>query len=778
MLDIYKTLEINQILENIKEYSKSDKNRAEILCLKMFSSFEENKLALKEVDEMQSLLLRHGKLPINVTFDVSNIVSKSSKGGTLSILEIENVTNEIINAINIFKYFAKSENLLYPLLNRISDRLVDLSFLEKKIHSIISPNLSIFDNASDCLYKIRQNIVKKDKEIHQLSLNLINKYKDYLTETTISLRNGHFVLPFKSGSKNKISGIIHDVSDSGQTTFIEPSVLVELSNEIYILHKDEEAEIKNILKELSNEISLNKESLLTNNEIIKKLDFISAKASYGNDNDSYVASLVNERIIDLKKARHPLIDKNIVVSNDFYLDENNRLIIISGPNAGGKTIALKTLGLMVMMNQMAIPLPCQSGAILSFFPKIYADIGDNQSLSDNLSTFAAHISNISTITHFVTKNDLILLDELGTGTSPSEGEAIALATSDFILNKKCFGIISSHFEAMKEYAYRKEHVKNASMEFDDKKLLPTYKLKMGLPGRSYGLEMAKRYHLNDEIILSSKEILKKSNKRTLNDVLDKLNKLVKENEEIKDELSKKEKNLLSKEKDLSYQSKTLNKKKENLLEDVDKEKEKMLLEAEEKINNILRIINSPNLKQNDLIEAKKKLKELHKDLFKEEEINVDESLKINDYVENLLGLKGRITSIKGNKIEVVTLNGMVVKTSLDKVNKIPTPISGNNVKQRKIDDIASLKSDVGLELNIIGDHIDEGIAKLSKYLDDALIKNFESVRIIHGMGTGALRKAVWDYLKKCPYVKEYHYGGYFDGGSGATIVTLKNDRKD
>ena len=775
MLNIYSTLEIKKILEEVASYSKNESSKQKILNLKMFSGIKENKLALKEVDEMQSCLLRHGSLPIRVSFSLDKIINNALKGAVLSILDLEHVTNEILNALNLFKYFAKTENSLYPLLNKITDKIIDLSSLEKDIHHVISPSLTINDNASKELFSIRQNIIKSDKELRSISLNLINKYKDDLSETTISIRNGHFVLPFKTSNKNKISGIIHDISDSGQTTFIEPSILVELSNKIYILHKQEEEEIRRILKELSNEVALNGDSLKNNNYIIEKIDFINAKATYGNAHEGFIATLVDDRIIDIKGACHPLINKDIVVPNSFHLDENNRLIIISGPNAGGKTIALKTLGLMVMMNQMALPIPTSSNATLSFFPKIYADIGDNQSLSDNLSTFAAHVSNLSTITYFVTKNDLVLLDELGTGTSPSEGEAIALAISDFLLERKCFGIISSHFEAMKEYAYRKECVNNAMMAFDDKKLLPTYSLKVGFPGRSYGLEMAKRYHLKESVIEDAKKYLNKSKKRSVNDVLDKLNSILRENESLKEELNKREKVLASKEKDINYQAKVLAKKREELLSSVDIEKEKMLNDADEKINKILRIINDPGLKQNDLINAKKELKELHKDLFKDEIEEVDDSIKINDYVETPLGLKGRVKSIKGDKIEVLTTDGMLLKTTLSKVNKTIAPNSSNYKlsSSNNVDDLISQKSNVGLELNIIGYHIDEGIAILSKYLDDARVKHFESVRIIHGMGTGALRKAVHDYLSKCSFVKEYHYGGYYDGGSGATIVKLK-----
>ena len=774
MLDIYETLEIKQILQEISSLSKSEINKPKILSLRMYQKKDELKYNLLLSDEMQSCLLRHNAIPLSVSFDIFKYIEIAKKDGVLSIQELDHVANEVNNAIDLIKYFVRVEKHLYPNLVSLSDKLIDISYLENDIHSIISPNLTIYDNASATLLRIRQKIMSLENSTRSLSSSLIRQYKDYLTETSMTIRNGHFVLPVKSEYKNKVSGAILDISDSGQTTFIEPTQLLELSNQIYLLKKDEQEEIHRLLKELTVKVFNSSDKLMNNANIINIIDMVNAKATYGNIHNGFVANLVDERIIDIKGARHPLIDNSKVVANDFLLNEEQRLIIISGPNAGGKTIALKTLGLMVMMNQMAIPLPTLTKATLSFFPKIYADIGDNQSLSDNLSTFAAHISNLSTITYFVTSNDLVLLDELGTGTSPNEGEAIALATSDFLLEKKCFGIISSHFEAMKEYAYRRDNVVNALMLFDEKKLLPTYTLKIGLPGRSYGLEMARRYHLKDSVIEDALKYLNKSKKRSINDVLDKLNNVVRQNESLNEELKRKSKAIELKEKDLNYQIKVLEKKKENLLSDVTKEKEELLNNAEEEINKILRVIANPNTKQVDLIEAKKKIQAINNNLFKEEDNEVDESLKVNDYVEiTSLGVVGKIISIKGNKIEVVSNDGMTFKTSLEKVARTNKPVQSRVFKNNNVDELIKLKTDVGLELNIIGLHVDEGIEKVSKYLDDARIKHYSSVRIIHGMGTGALRKAVHEYLAKCDFIKEYHYGGYYDGGTGATVVTFK-----
>ena len=770
MLDIYGTLEIKEVLNEIALKTHSELAKQKALSLKMLPSKDEVRKDLALLDEMISLILRHGDLPIKSSFDISHYVDMAQKGGVLTPLDLEHIANDILVADKLNVYFARAEKHLYPLLLSKANELSEILPLEVEIHKVVAPNLSIHDNASEKLLKIRHDIAHLESQIRSSARPLISKYKEFLSEENITIRNDHFVLPVNSIYKYKVDGIIHDVSDSGLTTFIEPSELVAISNKIYLLKADEKEEIFRLLKLLSQKVIKFAPEIIKNNIIISELDFISAKASYASENNSFVAALLDEQIIDIKKARHPLI-KQGVVANDFYLDKSQRIIIISGPNAGGKTVALKTLGLMVMMNQMGLALPTISPANLGYFPKIYADIGDNQSLSDNLSTFAAHISNLSTITHFVSSKDLVLLDELGTGTSPSEGEALAIAVTNFLLKHNVFALISSHFEAMKEYAYRHEFVANAMMVFDEKNLLPTYTLKIGYPGRSYGLEMAKRYHLADEVILDAKNSLNKSKKRDVNDVIDKLNKVLHENEKINESIKEKEKRLDSKQKDLAYKEKTLNEKKDNLLESVNEEKERLINETMSKIDDILKQVNKPNVKAHEVIKAKTDLTKLTEDEI--ELVKTDENIEINDYVTIVsLGLTGKVVKKSGKKLEILTPEGMSVKSDVQNVTKTSEPLD-RKVKKSNVDEMLKLKSDVKLELNVIGKHVDEALIEVSKYLDDARLRHFKEVRIIHGMGTGALRKAIHDYLKTLSFVEEFHYGGYFDGGSGATIVKLK-----
>lgn len=770
MLDIYGTLEIEKVLEEVQKYSVTELGKAKIKSLKMLTE-DEASHALTLVNEMSNFVLKFGALPISQSFDLTKYIDMANKGGVLTPLDLDHVALDVLNAKKISDFFKKATGSEYFNILQVVEKLFDISPLEIKIHSVIAPNLAIKDNASPELSKIRNNIHKKEFEVRQITNDLIRKYHEYLTEDTITIRNDHYVLPVDTNYKNKVPGVIHDISDSGSTTFIEPSSMVQLCNEICVLKIEEKEEIFRLLKHLTGEVKKLAPQIENNNKVIGELDFIDAKSMYSNKHDCYVATFTKDKIIEMKGARHPLIDSSKVVANDFNFSEEQRIIVISGPNAGGKTVALKTLGLLVMMSQMGLAIPTREPANLHYFPRIYADIGDNQSLSDNLSTFAAHVSNLSTITHFVTAKDLVLLDELGTGTSPNEGEALALAVSDFLLNKKCFAFISSHFEKMKEYAYRRQGVTNAMMVFDEKKLLPTYTLKIGYPGRSYGLEMAKRYHLDQEVVDKAKENLSKTGDKSISDVIDKLNSVLRENEELNTKLKEDKRLLEGKQKDVAYQNKVLKNKKEALLEDVETTKAKMIEDAKKQINDILKVLNNPNAKAHELIEAKTKLKNLEEN---GEDFNENEPISEDDYVEIAdLELIGKVIKINKEKVEIITVDGMHVKSTLNKLKKVTIVPEKSKRSTKNTDDIVFAKSQVKLELNVIGKHVDEAMVEVEKYLDDCLLRHFKQVRIIHGMGTGALRDAIRDYLDTCDFVESYRYGDSFEGATGATVVIFK-----
>ena len=773
MLDIYQTLEIKSVLEEIALETHSEVAKAKIVSLHMLSDKEEIRLSLKRVNEMMKLLSERDSLPIQASFDLTKFLEIAQKGGVLSIHELDHIALDIETSQKLIQYFARLDRHVYEYLYELKEELFDLSKLEESIRQVISPNLSVRDDASPELNRIRKQILHLTSSVQDVSRGLVAKYAEFLSEKGITIRNDHFVLPVQTSYKSKVPGMIHDISDTGATTFVEPQELVQLSNQIYALRVEEKEEIYRLLKILTEKVAIHQSEIQTNNRIIALLDEISAKAIYANKHHCLTSTLSDEQIISISGARHPLINDDVVVDNDFFLNKQQSMIIISGPNAGGKTVALKTLGLMVMMNQMGLAIPVKEPANLGYFPKIYADIGDNQSLSDNLSTFAAHVSNLSTITHFVTGKDLVLLDELGTGTSPREGEALALAVSDFLLKKHVFSVISSHFDKMKEFAYAKENVINAMMIFDEQKLLPTYRLKIGSSGRSYGLEMAERYHLDGKVVNQAKRYLSNDKEVSFNDVLDRLNHLVNENEQRQRELSERERLLKGKEKHLHHEEEILREKKDKLLEDVKHEQKKIIDRATQKVDLIMKNLDKDNLKLHELIHAKTELKELSSSQ-EEEEIYLDNGpIKIDDYVEvKGLGLVGKVKKISGEKVEVVTEDGFGVKTKLDQLVKTEEPLSAKKI-QSSVNHELQIKTNVKLELNIIGYHIDEGIEAVSKYLDECRLRHFKTVRIIHGMGSGQLRNAVHAYLKKCDFIEDFHYGSTYDGGTGATVVTFK-----
>ena len=770
MLDIYQTLEIEKVLSEVSSFSKTEIGLSKIRNLKMLSEEEASK-ALALVNEMTSFVLRFGNIPILSSFDLEEFINTALKGGVLTALDLDHIASDVLTANKLNNFFRKADKTQYFELVTLVNKLYDIGELEIKIHKVIAPNLNIKDDASSKLRDIRNQIRKKEMDIRQIANRLIRQYHDYLSEDTITIRNDHYVLPVNTVHKNFVPGVIHDISDSGQTTFIEPDSMVQLANQICVLHIEEKEEIYQLLKMLTAEVAKYSSQISSNNIVIGEIDFVAAKSEYANKHNCYVASFTKERCIDFKGARHPLIAEDKVVANDFKFNETQRLIVISGPNAGGKTVALKTLGLLVMMSQMGLAIPTKEAGNLSYFPRIYADIGDNQSLSDNLSTFAAHVSNLSTITHFVTSKDLVLLDELGTGTSPNEGEALALAVSDFLLKKKCFAFISSHFERMKEYAYRREGVTNAMMVFDEHKLLPTYILKIGFPGRSYGLEMANRYHLDKEVVDLAKKNLDETGNKSVSDVIDKLNSVLHNNEEISKKLEQEQRLLEGKTRDIEHKNKVLSEKKENLLADVEETKTKMIEEARKQINEVLRVLNKPDVKPHELIEAKTKLKQLEET---NEVFDSNEPIKIGDYAEVAgLGIVGRVTKINKDKVELISADGMSLKSTLNKLKKVAKSPGKSKNNTKNTDDFILSKTNVKLELNIIGKHVDEAMPEVEKYLDDCRLKHFKQVRIIHGMGTGALRDAVRDYLDTCSFVDSYRSGDQHEGSTGATVVIFK-----
>ena len=764
MQDIYQTFEFNKIKDHLLEYAKTELAKVYIDELKMFENQDAIKNALLDLNEVSSIIVRFGPLPINNSANALVLIDLAKKTGLLTPRDLHLIAEDVLTINKISAFLKKIENG-YPRITEITQGFMDLTNLEKEIHRVITNSLTVADHATPTLYQIRTKLKKVEAELQQKIASIALSYAKYLNDDNITIRDGHFVLPVKTVDKSRVNGIVYDVSDSGNTTFIEPLEIVQINNEITALKVQENEEVRKVLKALTALVLLQESEIITNNKIIAKLDFLSAKANYMSEINGEIAECVPTQTVELISARHPLIDPRKVVANSFNLSEEEPIIIISGPNAGGKTVSLKTVGLLVMMHQSGLALPIRKGQ-LGFFKHIYIDIGDNQSLSDNLSTFSAHISQIGEIINAVGGKDLVLLDELGTGTDPKEGEALAIEVTKHLENKHALAMISSHFAAMKEYAFLSPKICNASMIFDEEHLSPTYIFKQGVPGKSYALEVASRYGIDSKIISNAKAFLSENSQNSSAELLDILQKKIEETTKLQDELNKKEVELDKRSKKLENDEEIFATKKENMMKDVKEEKEELIANAKREIEDIISKMHNSDMKVHEVIALKKELEELEE---KQEEEIYNEDINVDDYVSiPSMNIYGKVTRLKGNKAHIVSDSGLSFDVSKEKLHIVPKPKVGKTVVKKTNYDLA-INTKVGLELNLIGMHVDEAKTALTKYLDNVRLKRLGQVRIIHGFGSGALRKMVRDYLDTQKGLS-YRPGGEHEGGGGCTVV--------
>ena len=764
MQDIYQTFEFNKIKDHLLEYAKTELAKVYIDELKMFENQEAVKNALLDLNEVSSIIVRFGPLPINNSANALVLIDMAKKTGLLTPRDLHLIAEDVLT-INKISAFLKKIESGYPRIVEITQGFMDLTNLEKEIHRVITNSLTVADHATPELYSIRTKLKKVEAELQQKIASIALSDAKYLNDDNITIRDGHFVLPVKTVDKSRINGIVYDVSDSGNTTFIEPLEIVQINNEITALKVQENEEVRKILKALTALVLLQESEIITNNKIIAKLDFLSAKAQYMGEINGEIAECVSTQTIELVSARHPLIDPRKVVANSFLLNEEQPIIIISGPNAGGKTVSLKTVGLLTMMHQSGLALPIRKGQ-LGYFKHIYIDIGDNQSLSDNLSTFSAHISQIGEIINAVGGKDLVLLDELGTGTDPKEGEALAVEVTKHLENKHALAMISSHFAAMKEYAFLSPKICNASMIFDEEHLSPTYIFKQGVPGKSYALEVASRYGIDVNIIKNAKAFLAENSQNSSAELLDILQKKIEETTKLQDELNKREIELDRRTKKLDNDEEIFATKKENMMKDVKEEKEELIANAKKEIEDIISKMHNSDMKVHEVIALKKELEELEE---KQEEEIYNEDINVDDYVSiPSMNIYGKVTRLKGNKAHIISDSGLAFDVSKEKLHVVPKPKVGKTVVKKTNYDLA-INTKVGLELNLIGMHVDEAKNALTKYLDNVRLKRLGQVRIIHGFGSGALRKMVRDYLDTQKGLS-YRPGGEHEGGGGCTVV--------
>nr|WP_312983510.1 endonuclease MutS2 [Clostridioides sp.] len=786
-----KVLEFYKIIELLKQKASSSLGLKYIDKLMPSSETEEVKYMLAETSEAQSILIKSGTVGLSGIDDIEDKVKRANVGASLDAGSLLNIAKNLQAARNVKRTLSSSEeeDFNYPVIQGMSDSLYVFRDIEDKIFNSIISEIEISDNASTTLRDIRRKILQKNQSIRSKLNSIITSstYQKYLQDAIVSMRDDRFVVPVKAEYRSQMAGIIHDQSSSGATLFIEPMSIVEMNNELRQLKLKEKEEIERILAELSNEVGEISEDLISNQEILGKLDFIFAKGKLSIQMRGIEPEINDNKHINIKKGRHPLIDSDNVVSNTVYLGEDFDTLVITGPNTGGKTVTIKTVGLFALMTQSGLHIPADFGSSMCVYDNIFADIGDEQSIEQSLSTFSSHMTNIVGILDQISSDSLVIFDELGAGTDPVEGAALAISILEYVnmMGAKC--IATTHYSELKNYALTKERVENAAVEFDLETLSPTYKLLIGIPGKSNAFEISKKLGLSDYVIDKAKEFINTDN-IALEDVLQNVekNRLQAESDRLEAKRLKLEIENLKKEYDEKLER--LSAQKEKMLERARSEAFSIVRQAKEEVDGIVkelrRLENERASKEkNRMIEDLKKeltssmgsLQPSVKSMIVPKVSNKEvKDLKPGEEVKVItLNQEGTVISVNKNKKEAVVQIGIMKMAlpfkSLKKVGK-----SANSVVTKSTRNIIKSKSGrVKSEVDLRGMNLEEAIMAVEKYLDDAYMSGIEKATVIHGVGTGVLKKGLQDVIRQNKHVKSQRPGEYGEGGIGVTIVSFK-----
>ncbi len=727
-----------------------------------------NKLIIKRdlaiMKEALELTIKYNEMPFNGFRDIKNALYNTLKDRIITTNDCMNVISHLEGIKAIFEYFKDYKEEYINLDELVSSIFYDKKFLDF-LNGIFNEYGEIKDSATVELSSIRNKLRKLEGEIYSTSERFKKDYANRLVDGIITTRDNRVVVLAKNSDKNTIGGFIHGESASGQAAYVEPPIFIELNNKKISLLSQEEAEIEKILWDCSREIKKYADYILANLETVAILDSFFARALWGKNNECTTADLVSEKNIIIKKARHPLIDKNKVVSNSYNIKNPHNVLLITGPNTGGKSVSLKIIGLMVLMSYSGMPIPCEE-ATIPFFDKLFIDIGDEQSVVESLSTFSSHLSKLAEICDNATSKSLVLLDELGSGTDPKEGESLAIAILNELRERKCMIVATTHYGRLKSYGKKHDDILVASVEFDLQSLSPTYRFIEGITGQSNAFDIASRYGLSDKIIKYAK-FLKEQNKSSEENLMEKLEKQLLEANELKDRL---ESELLEAQKakeDALKLKEALENKKEEFIENAKLEAELYLEEKREEADYIIAELRKQvknNVKYHEALSIKKQL-DAEENTF----VDDTDSFKVGDTVliksSNQVGI---ITNIKKNQVSI-DVRGINIVSKIGNLKhsnvKINKPIIKTSVNSFKI-------TEAKLECNLIGKTVEEALIILDKFLDNAKFAKMPMVRIIHGDGSGALRKAVHDRLRIDKSIKEFRLGMPNEGGSGATVVSF------
>ncbi|ASN05056.1 endonuclease MutS2 [Virgibacillus necropolis] len=776
---ILRVLEFNKIIDQLSSQAASSLGKSQALKLKPLTNLNDVLEMQKETDEAGQILRLNLAIPLGGIFDIRASIKRSVIGGVLSTEECLDIANTIYGGRQVKNFIQKLEEDL-PILKNLTERIEPLRELEQHIKSSIDDHGHVMDSASMKLRSIRSSIRTSESRVREKLDGYTKSKSAMLSDPIVTIRNDRFVLPVKQEYRGSIGGIVHDQSASGATLFMEPKTVVDLNNQLQEAFIKEKHEVDRILRELTEHVASEEIFLTENVEVLGKIDFMFARAKLGQTMKASMPKMNDQGIIKLQQARHPLIPIEEVVANDIEIGEEFTSIVITGPNTGGKTVTLKMVGLCTLMAQSGLQVPALDGCEMAVFENVFADIGDEQSIEQNLSTFSSHMTNIVDIMKNVDYKALVLFDELGAGTDPQEGAALAMSLLDEVIERGARVIATTHYPELKAYGYNRENVVNASVEFDVESLKPTYRLLLGVPGRSNAFEISKRLGLNESIIRNAKShigvdsksvenmiaSLEKSKRDSEKDY-ESAHQLMLETEELKKDLEKQWQ-------DFETKRQTLYKKAE---EKANKALQNAREEAELIIDEIRKMKTNANLKEHEWIEARKMLEDAKPNLSSKQ----DE--KRSSPKDNKKDLH------VGDTIKLLTINqqGSVLEKISDNEYLIQVGIMKVKVKDKDLQFISEKKEfnekplatvkgssyHVRPELDLRGERYEDALLRVEKYIDDVILAGYQKVSIIHGKGTGALRKGVQDLAKKHSKISTIRPGVSGEGGSGVSIIELK-----
>lgn len=788
---VLRTLEYNKIVERLAEYAFGADTKERCLSLLPSTSLSEITNAQQQTKDAMNRSLKKGRLDCSGIKPLSSAIRRVEIGGTMNIEELLGLCKLLETARRVKAYGRKEqEDIPSDSLSEFFDGLEPLSPLCDEIRRCIISVDEISDDASSNLKSIRRSIRSTSDRIHaQLNQMLNNQnVRNCLQDFVITMRNGRYCLPVKAEAKSQITGMVHDQSSSGSTLFIEPMAVVNLNNELTELSIKEQDEIAVILATLSAKAGEYIPAIETDYQILTELDFIFAKAAYALEYNGITPHFNTERKIRILKGRHPLLDAKKVVPIDISLGSNFDQLVITGPNTGGKTVSLKTVGLLTLMGQAGLPIPAGDRSELAVFDDIFADIGDEQSIEQNLSTFSSHMTNIIHILKEANEHSLVLFDELCAGTDPTEGAALAVSILSYFHSRGIRTMATTHYSEIKIYALTTSGIENACCEFDVETLSPTYRLLIGIPGKSNAFAISKKLGLSDTLIEDARTRIS-SNEQNFEDLLSDLeaSRITIEKEQA--EINRYKSEITALKQQLKNKQEKLDESRDAILRKAKEEANQILQEAKDTADEAIRNFNKYGTTRPSIQEMEKqrtnireKMAANEKKSSKEKETaiynpKVPKKLRIGDSVKVLsMNLTGTVHSLPNAKGDLFVQMG-ILRSQVNIKDLVLIEDAAPGSKKYAKTGAGKLKmsksTSVSTEINLIGKTVDEAIALLDKYLDDAYLAHLPSVRIVHGKGTGALRSAVQSHLKRQSYIKSFHLGEFGEGDAGVTIAEFK-----